>query len=62
MDHAPIGPPDEADTETALVVLVGDLDPVVGPWKQRLDPSAAWGMLAHVPLLVADLPLSTGSG
>ncbi len=40
-----------AATETALVVLAPDLDPLVEPWRRRLDPSAGWGMPAHVTLL-----------
>lgn len=35
---------------TPLVVLVPEAEPVVGPWRQRLHPSARSGMPAHCTL------------
>ena len=37
---------------TALVVPVPEAEPVVGAYRERHDPSGAWGMLPHVTLLV----------
>jgi 2'-5' RNA ligase len=36
---------------TALVLTVPEADPLVGHWRERLDPSAAAGMPAHVTLI-----------
>ncbi|MEU3463495.1 2'-5' RNA ligase family protein [Streptomyces sp. NPDC006733] len=36
---------------TALVVKVPAAEPLVGPWRQRLDPAAATGVPAHVSVL-----------
>ena len=40
-----------AKTESALVVLVPEADPLVGPFRSFFDPSAALGVPAHVTLL-----------
>jgi len=37
--------------QTAVVVPVQEAEPLVGPWRARLDPSAAQGMPAHVTAL-----------
>jgi hypothetical protein len=37
--------------ESALVVLVPDADPLVRPFRERFDPSAAAGLGAHITLL-----------
>jgi hypothetical protein len=36
------------DSESALIVPVPNADPTVGPWRGRLDPSAASGVPAHI--------------
>ncbi len=36
---------------TGLVVLVPEAEPVVGHWRASLDPSARYGMPAHVTVL-----------
>jgi len=38
-------------TESALVVLVPEAEPLVQPFRQRYDPSAALGVPAHITLL-----------
>lgn len=38
-------------TESAVVVLIPELDSLVDPWRQRIDPSAPLGVPAHVTLL-----------
>jgi 2'-5' RNA ligase len=38
-------------TQTALIVPVPEAEPVVGPLRESLDPSAAWGVPAHVTVL-----------
>jgi hypothetical protein len=40
-------PPDES----ALVVLVPEAEPLVKPFRDRYDPSAAAGVPAHITLL-----------
>jgi 2'-5' RNA ligase len=37
--------------ESALVILVPEADPLVGPFRSFFDPSAAQGVPAHVTLL-----------
>jgi 2'-5' RNA ligase len=34
-----------------LVLLTPELDPAVDGWRRRYDPSAAWGVPAHVTVL-----------
>ncbi|CAM5599972.1 hypothetical protein SAVIM338S_05400 [Streptomyces avidinii] len=36
---------------TALIVLVPEADPVVGDWRDRLDPAARAGVPAHVSVV-----------
>jgi len=36
---------------TALVVPVPEAEPVVGPWRATLDPSAAYGVPPHVSVM-----------
>jgi 2'-5' RNA ligase len=43
--------------DTALVVVVPEAEPVVGPWRDRYDPAAGWGVPAHVTVLYPFLPL-----
>jgi 2'-5' RNA ligase len=38
-------------TETALVLLIPEAEPVVGGWRARYDPAAGAGVPAHVTLL-----------
>ncbi len=38
-------------TESALVVLVPEAEPLVGPYRERFDSSAAAGLGAHITLL-----------
>jgi 2'-5' RNA ligase len=38
-------------SESAIVVLVPEAEPVVGRWREELDSSAAIGVPAHVTLL-----------
>lgn len=42
--------------ESALVVPVPLAEPVVGSWRDRLDPSAARGVPAHVTVLYPFVP------
>lgn len=50
--HQPINPPGES----ALVVLLPDVDPMVQAWRIRYDPSAAAGLPAHVTILTPFKP------
>ncbi|MET9019082.1 2'-5' RNA ligase family protein [Actinopolymorpha sp. NPDC004070] len=43
-------------TESALIVPVPEADPIVGHLRSRLDPSAAWGVPAHVTVLYPFVP------
>jgi 2'-5' RNA ligase len=38
--------------ETALVVLLPELEPLLGPWRQRLTVDGARGMPSHVTLII----------
>jgi hypothetical protein len=38
-------------TESALVILVPEAEPLVQPFRDRFDPSAALGVPAHITLL-----------
>lgn len=38
-------------TETAVVVLVPEAEPLVAPYRLKLDRAAAWGVPAHVTVL-----------
>ena len=42
--------------ESALVILVPEAEAVAGPWRARLDPSAAQGLPAHVTILYPFAP------
>lgn len=44
------------DALAAVVVLVPEAEPVVGRWRQRLDPSARTGMPAHCTLVYPFAP------
>jgi len=37
--------------ESALVILVPEAEPLVRPFRERFDPSAALGVPAHITLL-----------
>ncbi len=43
-------------TETAVVVLVPEAEPLVGTHRARLDPAASWGVPAHVTVLYPFVP------
>ncbi|WP_179785810.1 2'-5' RNA ligase family protein [Actinopolymorpha rutila] len=43
-------------TESAVIVPVREAEPVVGHLRSRLDPSAAWGVPAHVTVLYPFVP------
>jgi len=43
-------------THTAVLVLVPATEPVVGPWRDELDPSARQGVPAHVTVLFPFVP------
>jgi len=40
-----------AKSESALIVLVPEAEPLVRPFRERFDPSAALGVPAHITLL-----------
>ncbi|WP_433421089.1 2'-5' RNA ligase family protein [Microtetraspora malaysiensis] len=37
--------------ETSLIVKLPEAEPIVSPWRERFDPSAAYGVPAHVTVL-----------
>jgi hypothetical protein len=41
------------------VVPIPEAEPVVGRWRSTLDPSAAYGVPAHVTVMYPFLPLDT---
>ncbi len=43
-------------SQSALIVVVPEAEPVVGPHRAALDPAAAWGVPAHVTVLFPFLP------
>jgi hypothetical protein len=38
------------------VVVVPEAEGILGPWRERLDPMAQWGVPAHVTVLFPFLP------
>ena len=42
--------------ETAILLCVPEAEELVGPWREKADPSAARGVPAHVTLLTPFLP------
>jgi 2'-5' RNA ligase len=44
--------------ETALIVKLPEAEPLVGPWRDRYDSSAAAGVPAHLTVLYPFLPES----
>jgi len=54
----PVGAESDKSALTALLVPVPAADPVVSTHRQSLDPSARWGVPAHVTLLFPFLPPS----
>lgn len=42
--------PEAPRSESALVVLVPEADALVGPFREKHDPSALEGMLAHITI------------
>jgi 2'-5' RNA ligase len=45
-----------APTRTALIVVVPEVEPVVGAFRATLDRAASWGVPAHVTVLYPFLP------
>jgi 2'-5' RNA ligase len=43
-------------TETAVIVAVPEVEPVVAAYRERLDHAASWGVPAHVTVLYPFLP------
>lgn len=43
-------------SESALVVPVPDAEPIVGRWREGLDPSCLWGVPAHITVLYPFVP------
>ncbi|MFC4117463.1 2'-5' RNA ligase family protein [Nonomuraea zeae] len=43
--------------ETALLAVIAESEPLVGPWRQRFDSSASAGVPAHVTVLVPFLDI-----
>jgi len=43
-------------TETAVIIPVAAAEPVVADHRRRLDPSAAWGVPAHITVLYPFVP------
>lgn len=52
----PTMPPGPAPTETAVIVIVDEAEPVVGRFRARLDRAAGWGVAPHVTVLYPFLP------
>lgn len=48
-----------ADGQTGLVLLVPDVDRLVGRWRELYDPVTAYGMPAHVTILYPWKPAAT---
>ena len=48
-----------APTETALIVPVPEVEPIVGRFRDRYDPAAADGIPAHVTVVYPFLPSQT---
>lgn len=53
------GCPDRALVESGVLILVPAADPLVGAWRERLDPSAGKGVPAHITLLYPFAPPHT---
>lgn len=49
-------------SESALLVPVPAAEPLVQGWRDRLDPSAGWGIPAHITVLYPFLPPSRIGG
>jgi hypothetical protein len=43
-------------TETALIAPVAEAEPLVGAFRERLDPAAGWGIPPHVTVLYPFVP------
>lgn len=50
-------PTDGLTSESALVVLVPEAEALVGPFRERYDPSASGGMPAHITINYPFLPM-----
>jgi 2'-5' RNA ligase len=48
-----------ADGQTGLVLLIPDLDPLVGRWRALYDPVTAHGMPSHVTIVYPWKPAAT---
>jgi 2'-5' RNA ligase len=55
-DDGPVSLVDPAATETAVLALVPEAEPVVGEHRRRLDPTTAAGVPAHVTVLYPFVP------
>lgn len=47
---------DRFGMESSLIVPVPAAEPVVGPWRQNLDPACGWGVPAHITVLYPFVP------
>lgn len=47
---------DRLGRESALIVPVPAVEPVVGPWRKALDPACEWGVPAHITVLYPFVP------
>lgn len=47
---------DRFGRESALIVPVPAAEPVVGPWRENLDPACQWGVPAHITVLYPFVP------
>lgn len=47
---------DRFGRESALIVPVPAAEPVVGPWRENLDPACEWGVPAHITVLYPFVP------
>ncbi len=52
-----MSPTDGLTSESALVVLVPEAEALVGPFRERYDPSASAGMPAHITINYPFLPM-----
>ena len=46
----------ERKIEAALVVIVPEAEPLVGPFRAKHDPAAAWGVPAHITINYPFIP------
>jgi hypothetical protein len=53
------GPTDSGDEATAILINFPEVDAVVGPWRASMDPSASWGIPAHVTVMYPFIPAAS---